>query len=188
MQREQQDKVMDEMFSPISGLTLPASIEERLEFYQHRMHLEDKGINYKIVKQKFLNYRQFSSKLTKGKSESIPSYTLSYSTLARKKAQGRIEFEHNSLHYLNRDEIIITTLKHFNSVASTAYKDIYELIYNPQTYEQELEIRSSILDQEHASVLDLSPIVIVEDIPNGKLTLNLDAKIYEDTKEKLILC
>ncbi|MEO1937354.1 MAG: epoxyqueuosine reductase QueH, partial [Sulfurimonas sp.] len=106
MQREQQDKLMDEMFSPLSRKTLPASIEERLELYAKRNELEDQGIPYKILKEKFLNYREFSCKLIKGKKEIIPAYALSYSTLPRKRAQGKIEFSHEDIHYFNRDEII----------------------------------------------------------------------------------
>ncbi len=189
MQREQQNKIMDEMFNPISNTILPASIEERLEFYKHRMELDDKGIKYKIIKHKFLNYRQFSGRLLKGKNGVIPSYILSYSTLPRKKSTGRIEFESNNINYLNKDEIKLVSLKHFNTTASTNYKNIFELIYNPLNYDQELKIRSELLDEY--SLPDLSPIVIVEDInvlKDAKLTLELDAKVYEDTKEKLILC
>ncbi|MDD4855454.1 MAG: epoxyqueuosine reductase QueH, partial [Sulfuricurvum sp.] len=40
MQRDQQHRLMDEMFSPISRQILPASIEERLELYTRRMELE----------------------------------------------------------------------------------------------------------------------------------------------------
>jgi len=36
------------------------------------MELEDKNIEYKIIKQKFLNYRQFNFKLIKGKNRSHP--------------------------------------------------------------------------------------------------------------------
>lgn len=187
MQREQQNKIMDEMFSPISGAILPASIEERLDFYKHRMDLEDKGIMYKIVKQKFLNYRIFSSRLIKGKKDVIPSYTLAYSVLKRKKAIGKIEFEFNNIFYLNRDEVKIITLDHYNKIAKTNHKNVFELIYAPENFENELKIRNLILDNKENSLLDLSPIVIVDSLPDSKLTLELDAKIYEDTKEKLIL-
>ena len=58
IQRKEQNRLMDEMFSSISNQTLPASIEERLEMYKYRNELEDKNIKYKIIKQKFLNYRR----------------------------------------------------------------------------------------------------------------------------------
>jgi hypothetical protein len=186
-QRKQQDRLLDEMFSPISGITLPASIEERLEFYKHRMELEEKGVKYKILKQKFLNYRQLSARLIKGKNEVIASYVLSYSTLPRKKATGRIEFEHDNLFYLNRDEIILVTLEHFNKIARTDYKSLCELIYKPLDFNKELSVRRKLLNCEDDLLAELSPIVVVEKTEDCKYTLELDAKIYEDTKERFIL-
>jgi len=138
MQREHQDKLMDEMFSPISNNILPASIEERLAMYAKRNELEDKNIKYKIIKQKFLNYRQFNFKVTQGKTISIPAYALSYSTLPRKRAQGKIEFYNNHLHYFNREEIKFITLEDFNYLTQCTYKDINGLIFNPPNFEKEL--------------------------------------------------
>ncbi len=189
MQRKQQNKIADEIFSPISNTILPASIEERLEFYKHRIELEDQGVKYKIIKHKFLNYRQLFCKLIKGKKELIPSYALFYSTLPRKKTTARIEFEVENINYLNKDEIKLISLDHFNTLADTYYKNIYELLYNPQSYEHELKIRNKLLNENSIALLDLSPIVVVEDVKNlkdSKITLNLDAKVYEDTKEKLV--
>lgn len=183
MQREQQNRLMDEMFSPISGQTLPASIEERLEFYNYRIELEDRGVEYKIIKHKFLNYRQFSLKVTEGKTKNIPAYAPIYSTLPRKKAQGRIEFSHKDIHYFNREEIKFITLQKFNSTCHTNYKNIIELIYNPPSFEDELKFRTSMACEN----FDLTPIIVVQDIPHAKLTIELNAKTYEDTKEKLII-
>ncbi len=182
IQREVQDKLRDEMFSPISGNTLPASIEERLELYSKRIKLEEQNIPYKIIRHKFLNYRQFFCKLTKGKTEVIPAYALSYSTLPRERSQGRIDYETGGVHHFNRDEIKFITLEYFNSLASTAYRDICELIYNPPSFEKEHHICFTITEENY----DLTPIIVVENIPDGKLTLTLKSKVYEDTKEKLI--
>jgi len=183
MQREQQNRLMDEMFSPISNQILPASIEERLDMYRYRMELEDKGIDYKIIKQKFLNYRQLSFKLIKGKKEVIPAYALSYSTLPRKRAQGRIEYEDKGIHYFNREEVKFVTLEFFNSINKFEYKTISELIFNPPTIKEELNFRNTLTDMTY----DLSPIIIVDEIPQTKLTLELNAKTYEDVREKLII-
>lgn len=183
MQRDQQSRLMDEMLSPISNKTLPASIEERLEMYKYRMKLEDEGIKYKIIKQKFLNYRQFNFKLIKGKKEIIPAYALSYSTLPREKAQGRIEFEDKNIHYFNREEIKFITLEFFNSICGYDYKSINELIFNHPDFEEELNVRNIITSSNY----DLSPIIIVDKIPDSKLTILLNTKTYEDTKEKLIV-
>ena len=183
MQREQQHRLMDEMFSPISAQVLPASIEERLNMYKHRMELEDKNIKYKIVKQKFLNYRQFNFKVIQGKKDVLDAYALSYSTLPRKKAQGRIEFEINNIHYFNREEIKFISLHQFNLICNKNYRNIKELIFNPPSFEKELEFRTTL----ELGNYDLTPIIILEKIPNTKLTIMLDTKVYEDIKEKLIL-
>jgi len=183
MQREQQEKLMDEMFSPISGQVLPASIEERLALYTQRNSLEDAQKEYRIFKQKFLNYRQFNFKLTEGKRTSVHAYALSYSTLPRKRAQGRVEFKVDTLHYFNREEIKFITLSDFNALAQRKYKNINELIFNPPSFEEELHLRYTLL----STAYDLTPIIVVENISDKKLTLELDAKTYEDTKEKLIV-
>jgi hypothetical protein len=183
MQRDQQNKLMDEMFSPISGQTLPASIEERLEMYSKRNDLEDNGQKYKITKQKFLNYRQFNFKLISGKKDIIDAYALSYSTLPRKKAQGLIEFEYDGVHHFNREEIKFITLEDFNKWTNSAYASIKELIYKPLNFEEELALRLKITQSNY----DLTPIIVVDEIPQTKLSIYLDAKTYEDTKEKLII-
>jgi len=183
MQREQQDKLMDEMFSPISNSILPASIEERIEMYTYRNKLEDEGKEYKIIKQKFLNYREFNFKVIKGKANILDAYALSYSTLPRGRAQGRVEYTLENISYFNREEIKFITLDYYNTQNHTQYKDIKELIFNPLSQEKELAFRSSL----NATPYDLSPIIVMSEIPEGKLTISLDSKTYEDTKEKLII-
>jgi len=183
MQREQQNRLMDEMFSPIHNQTLPASIEERLEMYQKRMKLEDEDKEYFIVKEKFLNYRQFNLKVLKGKTQVIPAHALYYSTLPRKHAQGKIEFTHNDISYFNREEVKFITLEFYNKMCHTNYKDIKELIFNPASIQDELNLRQYITN----AVYSLCAIIVTEAIIEGKLTIYLDAKVYEDTKEHLLL-
>ena len=183
MQREEQGRIMDEMFSPISNSTLPASIEERIFMYEKRVELEEQNIEYKIVKEKFLNYRIFNFKLTKGKGEIIPAYSLCYSILDKKKADGRIEFEDKNIHYFNRQEIKFIDLKHFNKLCNSDYKNVKELIFNPPTFDKELNIRRLIEPNPYS----LSAIIIVELICDAKLTITLDATTYQDTKENLLI-
>ncbi len=182
LQREAQEKLMDEMFSPISGALLPASIEERLELYQRRMELEERNIPYRITKHKFLNYRQLSCRLLEGKTEVIAAHAVAYSTLPRKKAQGRIEYTTGELHHFNRDEIKFITLQHYNSLLGTNYTTLTELIYSPPELAKEHALRMQLLGEPY----DLTPLIVVDEIPSGKLTVELDARVYEDTKEKLI--
>jgi len=183
MQRKQQQKLIDEMFSPVCNSVLLASIEDRIKFYTNRIALEDKNIKYKIIKHRFLNYRQFNFKLTKGKKEIIPAYALFYSTLANNKAQGRIEFEHNDIYYFNRNEIIFITLKFYNQKMGTHFSNMNELIFSKKDINHEINLREDILSSKY----DLSPIIVVETIITTKLIIELNAKTYEDSKEKLII-
>ena len=181
-QRKAQNKLLDELFSPISNQILPASIEERLKLYQKRIKLEENGIAYKIIKEKFLNYRQFNLKVIQEK-KIIPAYALFYSKLPRKKTQGRVEFEHDNISYLNRDEVRFITLEFFNSHIKNNYKTIKELIFNPPDIKTELNFRDILVCANY----NLNPIIIVEKIPHTKVIIELDANVYEDTKERLIV-
>ncbi len=181
MQREQQERLMDEMFSPLNQNILPASIEERLLMYEKRMDLEEKKISYRIVKEKFLNYRQLTCKMSI-KKVSYAVHALTYSTLPRKRAQGRIDFEDKGIFYMNRDDIRLITLETYNSLANTEFLHVSELIYNTPSFEQELLIREKLTCKAY----DLTPIFVLESIPEGKFSLTLDAKVYEDTRERLI--
>ena len=52
-QQKSEQEIIDELISPYPFQVLPASIEERLNFYENRLKLEDEGVNYKIVKKIF---------------------------------------------------------------------------------------------------------------------------------------
>lgn len=182
MQREQQDKLMDEMFSPIGGQTLPASIEDRLELYQRRMDYEDAGQEYQLVREKFLNYRQYNLKMSIDK-KTVDAHALIYSTLPRKKANGRIEQTINNLSFMNREEVKLITLETFNSLSNSSFKTVKEMIFNPLSVEREIEVRQLLCNSPY----DLSPIFVLDEVQDGKIDIFLDAKIYEDSREYLIL-
>lgn len=181
MQRDQQHRLMDEMFSPLSRQILPASIEERLELYKKRMELEDQGTLYRIIKERFLNYRLIRSSV-KVSTEVIPSYPLVYSTINRSSAEGKIDFEIDGQFFLNREEVRFITINTFNTLTSSTYKNIRELMFNAPSIETEIALRSRLTD----SPFNTSAIIVVDEIPTSKISLLLETKIYEDTREKLI--
>lgn len=180
-QRKQQKKLMDEMFSPISNQIMPESIESRLELYRKRDELEGKGIPFQIIKQRFLNYRILSA-LVKVNKKTVPSYFLCYSTLNRNKMNGRIAYEKNEVAYLNRDEVKVLGLNIFNEIGNSSYKCVKDLIFNPPTFESELNIRDKITKNPYG----LSAIIILDEVIDGKYEVELDAQIYEDVKEVII--
>lgn len=181
MQRDQQHRLMDEMFSPLGNRTLPASIEERLSLYDRRMQLEDQNIPYKIIKERFLNYRLLRSSLSVS-GNVVPSFPLFYSTISRDQTQGNIEFEIDGQHFLNREEVRFISLEKYNTLTSSSYKNTKELMFNPPPVESDIQLRTLLT----GSAFNTSAILVVDEIPSSKIILLLETKSYDDTREKLL--
>ncbi|MDC0933130.1 epoxyqueuosine reductase QueH [Arcobacteraceae bacterium] len=177
-QRDQQNKLTDELIYPIGQQIQPESIEERLVLYKKRNELEDCN----IIKQRFLNYRLLSAKVIIEKAV-VPSYFLFYSTLKGKKSIGRVEKVVDNIGYFNRDELKIVSLNTFNKLANTTYKTVTELIYNPLEFEKEIEVRNKIT---YNSTFDFSTIIVLESIPEVKVSVFSDFKTYDDVREVMI--
>lgn len=180
-QRQSQKKLMDEMFNPISNQILPESIEQRLELYKKRNTLEQDEKQYKIIKQRFLNYRLLSAKVMI-KKQIVPSYILPYSTLNKNRMNGRIEYSKDGINYLNRDEVKVISLEKFNELSNSSYKTTLELMYNPLSFEKELEIRNKIVN----NAFDLSCIIVIDEVVDEKYEINVNAQTYDDVKEEII--
>ncbi len=182
MQRDQQHRLMDEMFSPISHQILPASIEERLELYTRRNELEDQAIPYRIIKERFLNYRLLRASVKVG-TAIVPSYPLFYSTINRPSTEGKIDFEIDGQFFLNREEVRFITIETFNTLTASSYKKTQELMFNAPSIKTEITLRAQLTE----SPFNTSTIIVVDEIPTAKITLVLETKAYEDTREKLII-
>ena len=180
MQREQQQKLADELFSPISKQIQPESIEARIELYEKRWEYEENNIKYKIIKERFLNWRQIYGHLTI-KKRTVPAHFLPYSTLKNEYTRGRVDVQVDDLHYMNRDEVKFITLKTYNKLGTFNYKNIEELIYNPPLFKEEVNIREQLI-----SNYDLSSILVVVKIPTEKVAIVHKSHIYEDVKEVLL--
>ncbi len=181
-QRESQKRVADELLSSISGQIQPESIEDRLLLYEKRVELEEKNIRYKIVREKFLNYRLLRA-FVKKNGEVIDSYPLAYSTLKRKFTKFRIVDNIEDIYFTNREEIYIISLEYFNKIIGSDYREIKNIIKSPPLFETELKARSKII----YNFLSLSPVIVLKDIDlNAAYQLHLDAHIYEDVREHLV--
>ena len=181
-QRQQQEKFMDEMISNIGRRIEPESIESRIDLYKMRNKFEEDGIGYRVIKQRFLNYRLLYAKV-KIKKEAIPSYFLCYSTLQNKKASIKAEFVMDNIYYFNRNEVKAIELDYFNELLQSGYKSVRELMFDPPAFEDELKIRQKILKNS----FDLSALMVLENIDTEKrYDIELDHKIYEDVKEEIV--
>jgi len=178
MQREQQQKLADELFSPISKQIQPESIEARMELYEKRWEYEEKKIAYKIVKERFLNWRQIHGHL-KIKKETIPAHFLPYSTLKSCFTRGKIETKVKQLYYMNRDEVKFITLETYNSIGNTQYQNVKELLYAPPPFDIEVKIRQQLI----INVYDLSCLLVVDVIPTQKIEILYQSHTYEDVKD-----
>lgn len=181
MQREQQKKLADELFSPISKQIQPESIEYRLSLYEQRIELEKKDITYRIIKERFLNWRLLRGWL-KVRKEVVPAHILPYSTLKKEYTRGKIEYSIGDIHHLGRDEVKFISLEYYNKLMSSSYKSITELLMSPPLFEEELRLRGRLVGTTH----NLSTVLVVREIPQMKIELFLQTETYEDTIEKLI--
>ncbi|BCD59838.1 epoxyqueuosine reductase [Nitratiruptor sp. YY08-14] len=181
-QRAHQQMLMDEMIEPITKQILPGSIEERLKMYQKRIELEEQGIAYKIVRQRFLNYRLLRAFVRIGKVV-VPSYILSYSHLRRDFAKAKVEEIIDGIGYANRDEIKIVDLNWINRYSKKPFSSVKELAFQGLPWELEQKIRYDIEGFSNS----LSPIVVLDKIPDKKFEIYLEAKSYKDVRERLII-
>jgi len=181
IQRDQQRKLADELFVPLSGQIQPESIEERIALYEERIRLEEAGTDYRILKERFLNWR-LEWGLLRVKKETIPSHILPYSTLRRPYTRGKIQERHGPFHLLNREEVKFLLLEEYNRRIGRHYGGIPELLYSPPSFEEELALRRELLPNPY----DLSAVFVVEEIPTQSLELQLVAHTYPDVRERLI--
>ena len=181
MQREQQQKLADELFVPLSGQIQPESIEARIEMYEKRWELEAQEVPHKIVKQRFLNWR-LSMGLLRIRKEVVPSHFLPYSTLKGEYTRGKIEYATDGLHHMNRDEVKFITLETYNHLADTNYTTVTELLFSPPHFGKEVRMRSDLGMEPY----DLSAILVVEEIPTNKIEILCQSTVYSDVKEVLV--
>jgi len=149
---------------------------------QKRVLLEDEKIEYKITREKFLNYRLLRAYVQIDK-KTVPSYVLPYSLLKRKFVKTKVESKICNYYTTRHENIYILTLDEFNKLSNKNYKNIQDIINRPLSFDEELKVRNKIIQNFYS----LSPVIIVENIEaNTKITIYLDAKIYQDTREHLV--
>jgi len=181
IQRDQQQKLADELFVPLSKQIQPESIEERIALYEKRLELEDENRAYRIVKQRFLNWR-ISMGLLRVRKEVVAAHFLPYSTLKCEYSRGKVDYHTGRVHHMNRDEVKFITLESYNHLADSSYPSVKRLIYDPPAFSKELDIRAAL----GIGAYDLSSIIVVEKIPDKKIEILLQAETYSDVKEVLI--
>jgi predicted adenine nucleotide alpha hydrolase (AANH) superfamily ATPase len=180
-QRAQQERLADELMSPVSGQIQPESIDERVALYEERIALEEAGTPYAIVKERFLNWRLERAQL-RMRRETVAAHVLPYSTLKKHFTRGKIEQIVAGVGYLGRDEVRFISREHYNRLADTRYASVAELIFDPPLFAAEVELRRRLSPNPY----DLGTILVVETLPESKIELELVAHAWEDVRERLI--
>ena len=181
MQREQQKKLADELFVPISGQIQPESIESRIALYEKRWEYEEQNIPHRIIKQRFLNWR-LTEGLLRIQKRVIPAHFLPYSTLKSGYSRGKVEYHIGRVHYMNRDEVRFISLAYYNQLCNSSYSSVKELIFSPPLFETELQARRII----EAEFYSLSAILVVDKIPEKKIEILCKSETFSDVREVLL--
>ena len=180
VQRENQERLADELISPLGGQIQPESIEYRIDLYTKIMEQEALGKPLHVRREKFLNYRLMRAFVRQGKVV-VPSYFLFYSTLKRRFVKGKIEHVYDGVAPMNKEEIMFLSLTHFNALAQTSYPSVKAMLFDPPTVEKELHVRRHF----QGEFFSLSPLIVIDDLRATKVEVFCESMIYPDVRELL---
>jgi len=183
IQREQQNRLKDELMLPITRQILPSSIEDRIALYESVIRLEEENIKFRLVREKFLNYRVLRAFVKDDKKNVVLSYFLFYSKLNREFTRGKVEFLSDGVGYFSKEEALFISIKKLNKMAGTCYHSVQDLMKSPLHVEGEIEIRRKL---SNSLLPTLNPIIVLDKINLGKYEIYLNSKIYKDVRENLV--
>jgi hypothetical protein len=184
VQREQQKRWADELSSPVRPQILPSSIEDRIDLYEKVMELETKETPFKLVREKFLNYRLLRAWIKNSQKEVIPSYILFYSVCKKEHVKAKIEMIIQDIGFLNKEEARFISLKMFNTFANTHYTNVQEMLQNPPTIAVEMAFRNGIIMSPFTS---LTPLIVLDEVKIESYELFIQSFTYPDIRENLVL-
>ncbi|TQR59626.1 epoxyqueuosine reductase QueH [Campylobacter troglodytis] len=173
---------VDELMSPLSHQILPNSIEERTKLFKELGKLEKRGLKFKLEREKFLNYRLLSAKITADK-KPIKAHIMFYSHFKLQKSAFTVNLKDGQGGVLKilKDELVFWDFEYFNGLVRRKFKDFNELLKKPLSVEKEIKLRT-----KHFGAYNLSPIIICERLPQGKIEIFAKSEIYFDTRERLV--
>ncbi|MBE0491637.1 MAG: epoxyqueuosine reductase QueH [Sulfurospirillum sp.] len=183
VQREQQDRLKDELMSPITRQILPASIEERLKLYKQVQSYECKLQKFILQREKFLNYRLLRAYLRDDAKEVIPSYVLFYSHMQRDFIRSKIAYSQDGIAYSAKEEIIFLHVEKCNELLKTKYASVKEMLRKPPSIRREVALRKKLTN---TNMLTLHPIVVLDSLSMKHFEMFLEDKIYPDVREILV--
>lgn len=172
-QKDKKNELPIELFSQINDQITPNSAKEKYELYE-----KDESKTREI----FLNYRLLSAKLFT-KDEVISSHPLFYSYPLKPRIKTEPLKVNEEVAKDKNGQIIFITIKMINRVLNRDFSNVKELLKNPLRVEEELTIRDILQN----SFYSLTPIVVVDRLPSGRLFFECEAKIFPDVRELLAI-
>jgi len=169
-----------ELISPVNAQILPASIEERIQLYKKVQKLEKIGKKFKIQRQKFLNYRLLQALIKRDK-KAIKTHILFYSHFKNRYSKFSLEEDIKGNFQCLKDEIIFWDFEYLNSLCNKKFKSFEHFLKNPLKIQQEIKLREKVLNS-----YNLSPIIILDKISQGRYEVIAKSEIYFDVKESII--
>lgn len=179
--RQRRDKAfIDELMSPITRQVLPNSIEARTKLFKRVIALEKKGVKFRLEREKFLNYRLLRAQICIDK-KPVKSHILFYSHFKNAKTCFTQSENVKGELRIFKDELIFWDFERFNALCRGKFQSFDELLKKPLSVEKEVALRQKLFGAYH-----LSPIIICEHLPQGKVEVIAKSEIYFDTREKII--
>jgi hypothetical protein len=102
--------------------------------------------------------------------------------MKRRYTNGKITYEIGGVYRFNREEIRLLSLAMYNEFAGTAYASVQALCFSPPPWPPELSVRAAA----GLEPWDLSPLVVLDEVPEGKLEIFIDAVTWRDVRETLV--
>ena len=183
-QRDQQHRLQDELSSPLPFHVLPSSIEERIALYEKVISCEQHNIPFRLVREKFLNYRLQRAWVKNSHQEVIPSYFLFYSQFKKELTKGKIEYIREGKGDFSKEEACFLSVKMFNTLTQSNYQNVKEMLVQPPSIEQEIACRQAM---QSSILLSLSPIIVLDEITLAHYEIYALSKTYQDIRENLAL-
>ncbi|WP_276883370.1 epoxyqueuosine reductase QueH [Campylobacter cuniculorum] len=182
LKKQKENKAfIDELMSPISRQILPASIEARIALYKKVRSLEKKGIPFELSREKFLNYRLLKA-LIKINNQAVKAHILFYSHFKNAWTKFSLDNDFKGIYKSLKDEMIFLDFEYFNALCKNKFKNYENFLEKPLSIKQEIKLRQKLLE-----AYNLSPIIILKQIPKGRYEISAKSEIYFDTKEKIAL-
>ncbi len=182
-QRQSTQRLKDELMTSITAQVQPSSIEDRIKLYEDVNECENRAENFRLKREKFLNYRLLQALVKRGKKEPIESYILFYSTLSREYVKGKIDYIEDDIGYFNREEIIFLSIEKYNFLSKNTYANVNEMMKNPPLIEEEMNVRKML---SYSPMISLNTIIIIDKLEETKFEILIKSKTYIDVRENLV--